>query len=182
MATKQTSKTVELLDDEVLAARLRQARLDCGLTLLAVQDLTGGTVRASALSAYELGDTRVPAHRLAVLARLYEVSVEDLLSPKGGGVAAPVRRVPPRPANKVVHFDLNQLAKTKSPEAEVTVRFVTAIRRKRSASAGRYFAMRSGDFEAIAICMDISVEELLAALQRANVFRPPRGRPLGRRV
>ena len=100
MTTKRTPKSDQPSDPEVLGARLRQARLERNLSLLEVESLTEGLVKAATLSAYELGDTTVPSLRLAQLAHLYEVSILDLLPPIGEE-PVPVREGPPPPAGSV---------------------------------------------------------------------------------
>ncbi len=182
MPTKRTSKSEQRSDAELLAARLRQARLDRGLTLLGVQDLTQGTVRAASLSAYELGDVSIPALRLALLARLYEVPIESFFASSVGGVPAPAHPVPLLSVGQVVHIDLVLLAKAKSQEAKMVAHLVDWIKPRRSASAGRYFAMRRDDLSGAAASNGRDVEDIIASLQKEDVLRRPRGRPLGRRI
>lgn len=181
MATKRASRSQQLSGTELLGARLRQARVDRNLSLQDVEALTQGTLRAATLSAYELGDSNIRAVRLALLADLYEVSADDLLSSTAGEELARNRRQdPPPPVGQLAHIDLTQLAKAKGEEAKMVTLMVASIRLRRGASAGRYFAMRNDDLLAIATLMERDVEDLLASLQKAGVLRRPRGRPFGR--
>ena len=79
MTTKRAPKIKEPTDAQLLGSRLRQARLDRALSLQDVESHTKGAVKAATLSTYELGDTNIPAVRLAPLAELYGVSLDDLL-------------------------------------------------------------------------------------------------------
>ena len=62
----------------------------------------------------------------------------------------------------------------------MVAKLVKWVRDQRSASAGRYFAMRGDDLTAAAASNGRDVEDVIASLQKAGVLRRPRGRPLGR--
>lgn len=76
-ARSSTSLSVNLR----LGQRLRQLRDGRGLTLHEVEDLVGGEIPASTLSAYERGIRSISALRLARLAGVYETTVEDIVEP-----------------------------------------------------------------------------------------------------
>jgi len=181
MTTKRAPKAKHTTDSERLGSRLRQARLDRALSLQDVESLTQGTIKAATLSAYELGDTNIPAVRLAPLAELYEVSVDDLLSSTAAEGPSPLTEEPVHAVGPLVHIDLTQLEKATGRDVEMVAQLVDSIRVRRSASSGRYFAMRSDDLIAAAAVIGRQLDEVLVSLQTAGVLRRPRGRPLGRR-
>jgi transcriptional regulator with XRE-family HTH domain len=183
MTTKRAPKIKQMLDSELLGSRLRQARLDRGLSLQDVESLTEGGVKAATLSTYELGDTNIPALRLALLAELYEVSVDDVLSSGGADSPSWVNEEPVHAVGTLVHIDLSELGKAKkgSPDIEMVTKLVNSIRSRRSASSGRYFAVRNDDLIVAAAGIGRELDQVLTSLQTAGVLRRPRGRPLGRR-
>ncbi|MGA2306755.1 MAG: helix-turn-helix transcriptional regulator [Acidimicrobiales bacterium] len=181
MTTKRPPKTQHIPDAQLLGARLRQARLDSALSLQEVETLTQGAVKAATLSTYELGDTNIPAVRLLPLAELYAVSVDELLSSSGSEGPSRPTEEPVHAVGQLVRIDLTQLEKAKGRDVELVAQLVESIRVRRSASSGRYFAMRSDDLIAAAAVIGHELDEILVSLQTAGVLRRPRGRPLGRR-
>ncbi len=167
---------------EVLGARLRQARLDRRLSLHEVEERSNGAIKATTLSAYELGDSNIPAVRLGQLADVYELSVDTLLASAEPNAAAPAEPAVAQPAANKVHLDLIQLerAKGKDRDVEMVSQLVDSIQSRRGARPNRYFAMRSDDLSTAAAVIGRPVEAVLAALQSEGVLRRPRGRPLGR--
>ena len=69
-----------------LGARLRQARVNKGLSLSAAEGASGGEFKASALGCYERGERSLTAFRLHRLAQLYDVSGRELLEGDGAGI------------------------------------------------------------------------------------------------
>ena len=161
---------------QLLGARLRQARLGRGLTLHEVESLTGGAIKAAVLSAYELGDKSISALRLGQLAELYRVSPAELIPSTTSDEAAPPDE-PGRAVASEVHLDLGKLAGAKGRDVELVRRLVDSIGHRRSTRAGRYFAVRHDDLEAMAAVMGRSVEQIVASLDGAGVLRRPPGRP-----
>jgi transcriptional regulator with XRE-family HTH domain len=175
-------KTPVVNAPEVLGGRLRQVRLDRQLSLQEVEGLSGGTIRTPTLSAYELGDSNIPALRLGQLAALYEVSVDDLLRPADSAEPVPAepQMTATAPGGSFVHIDLTQLERARSKDAEMVAQLVDSIQTRRSTRSSRYFAMRGDDLIAAAALIGRPVDAVLASLQSEGVLRRPRGRPLGR--
>ena len=67
---------------EIFAAKLKQARKDAGYTQEQVAELTG--IKRSTIASYEIGRTEPDLETLAKLADFYVVSIDWLLSTKGG--------------------------------------------------------------------------------------------------
>jgi transcriptional regulator with XRE-family HTH domain len=64
---------------QALGANLRRARARSGLSLGAVEKLSGGAFKGVAVGSWERGDRAAPVSRLAQLARFYGVTVADIL-------------------------------------------------------------------------------------------------------
>jgi chemosensory pili system protein ChpA (sensor histidine kinase/response regulator) len=62
-----------------IGQRLRKARLDRGLSLIAAERASDGEFKGSALGCYERGERSITAFRLRRLAALYGISCVDLL-------------------------------------------------------------------------------------------------------
>lgn len=62
-----------------IGARLRQARIDAGMSVYKVGDVGLPGLKRSIISAYERGERPITAARLVRLARLYGVSAGSLL-------------------------------------------------------------------------------------------------------
>ena len=65
-----------------LGGRLRAARRRRGLSLTEVEAISGQEFKASVLGAYERGERSLSVHRLARLARLYELPMHQLIPPE----------------------------------------------------------------------------------------------------
>lgn len=86
--SKEESKKEEALFREELAKRLRTARMKRGWTIYDVQRYIG--VPSSTIAMYERAEVDMPARTAALLARLYNVSADWLLT--GRDTAENVRR------------------------------------------------------------------------------------------
>jgi two-component system alkaline phosphatase synthesis response regulator PhoP len=84
--------------NQEVGRRLRTVRKARGLSLVAVEEATGGEFKPSALGSYERGDRGLSVYRLSRLLGLYgvtpdEVLVEEGAAPAAGtSIAAPGRR------------------------------------------------------------------------------------------
>lgn len=66
---------------EMLAQKLKKARLDAGYTQQQIEDIT--KIKRSVLSRYETGSLEPNVEVIGTLADFYEVSVDWLLGTKG---------------------------------------------------------------------------------------------------
>jgi transcriptional regulator with XRE-family HTH domain len=181
MTPRRVRNTSQPSGSELLGSRLRKARVNRGLSLQDVESLTGGSIKAATLSAYELGDSNIPALRLGQLAEFYDESVDDFLSSTGEALPVQREQEPVTPVGNLVHIDLTLLADAKGPDAKMVAQLVESIQTRRSTKSGRYFAMRNDDLIAASAVIGREVDEVLTSLRSAGILRRPRGRPLGRR-
>lgn len=103
--TSDDRHPVEQAFSRELGARLRQARVDKGLSLAAAEASSNGEFKASALGCYERGERSLTAFRLHRLAQLYGVSCTALLEGEdetrpdhGDAPAPPVTEIPVSPS------------------------------------------------------------------------------------
>jgi transcriptional regulator with XRE-family HTH domain len=136
--------------------RLRNLRKQRGLSLLAVEEISGREFKASVLGAYERGERVISVLRLQRLAQLYRVPVDQLLPRTAlAGAAAGVAGLAPPPStepSQPVRIDLSRLndpAQSPSPEKEVIRRYVNMLQMQRSESSGRVLAIRGEDVRAL---------------------------------
>jgi transcriptional regulator with XRE-family HTH domain len=102
-----------------LGGRLRSARRRRGLSLTEVEVRSNQEFKASVLGAYERGERSLSVHRLARLARFYELPVHQLIPPddqpeEEADTEAPVRTI-----------DLERL--TEEGEGAIVDRFLASI-------------------------------------------------------
>jgi transcriptional regulator with XRE-family HTH domain len=130
--------------------RLRRLRHQRGLSLLAVEEVTGREFKTSVLGAYERGERIISVLRLQRLAAVYRVPVDQLL-PRPAGSAVSVDGAgdffsPRRPLT----IDLRALDAADSVEAQVLRRYVSSIRSQRSLTDSGSMAIRTDDLGVIA--------------------------------
>jgi transcriptional regulator with XRE-family HTH domain len=147
-----------------VGARLRVVRNQLGLSLQAVEATSNQEFKASVLGAYERGERAVSVSRLQRLAKLYGISVDQLLphetdatrwwmSKDADATGAPP---PGRPAaqpwqnSDTVTIDLTRLRDVSGPERDLIRRFVSMIQVQRQDFNGQLITIRSSDVRAIA--------------------------------
>lgn len=136
---------------KVVGARLRALRKRRRLSLQAVEEQSGGHLRAVVVGSYERGDRAASVRRLAELADFYGVPVDALVSDGGGGRGASKE-------GKVV-LDLEAL-RSAPPEAEKLVKFVSSIQHRRGDFGSRVLTIRAEDIRLAALLYEISPGEL----------------------
>jgi len=147
-----------------VGARLRVVRNQLGLSLQAVEATSNQEFKASVLGAYERGERAVSVSRLQRLAKLYGVSVDQLLpnetdatrwwmskDAEGSGAAPPERpAAQPWQNSDTVTIDLTRLRDVSGPERDLIRRFVSMIQVQRQDFNGQLITIRSSDVRAIA--------------------------------
>ena len=147
-----------------VGARLRVVRNQLGLSLQAVEATSSQEFKASVLGAYERGERAVSVSRLQRLAKLYGVSVDQLLPHESDATRwwmskdaeAPGASSPERPAaqpwqnSDTVTIDLTRLRDVSGPERDLIRRFVSMIQVQRQDFNGQLITIRSSDVRAIA--------------------------------
>ncbi len=134
-------ETVAHHDDDSVGARLRAFRRGRGLTLKDVEERSGAEFRQSVLGAYERGARTMSLPRLARLATVYGVTVDDLLgAPKSVAEAK-------APAGLVV--DLSALSAARGRDADAVRRYVTSLLRLRQGPQPAVIVLRGEDARTI---------------------------------
>ena len=157
-----------------VGARLRTVRHQIGLSLQAVESMSAQEFKASVLGAYERGERAISVARLQRLAKLYQVSVDQLLpseehatrwwvTPPPDGQQAPAAAAPaaqPWETHEVFTIDLARLKETSGPERDVLRRFVNMIQVQRQDFNGQVLTLRAGDARAIACLFGVTPDAM----------------------
>ena len=136
--------------------RLRQLRLEQGMTLQAVEEKSRGRWKAVVVGSYERGDRSVTVQKLAELAEFYGVPVSELLP----GDAAPTPLVP---APKLV-IDLERMSQLPKDKVGPLARYVATIQSQRGDYNGRVLSVRHEDLRSLAVIYDKSPADLTEEL------------------
>ena len=161
-----------------VGSRLRTVRHQIGLSLQAVESMSGQEFKASVLGAYERGERAISVARLQRLAKLYQVSVDQLLpseedptrwwvGPPAEGQGVPTQVTPvvqPWEMHAAFTIDLARLKETSGPERDVLRRFVNMIQVQRQDFNGHVLTLRAGDARAIACLFGVTPDALAKRL------------------
>lgn len=128
---------------KVVGARLRALRKRRRLSLQAVEEKSGGRLRAVVVGSYERGDRVASIRRLAELAEFYDVPVDSLVSDTSGGR-------PVTSGDGKVVLDLDALREA-PVESERLAGFVASIQRQRNDYASRTITIRAEDVSLAAL-------------------------------
>jgi transcriptional regulator with XRE-family HTH domain len=148
---------------KVVGARLRALRKRRRLSLQAVEEKSGGRLRAVVVGSYERGDRVASIRRIAELAEFYGVPVDSLVS-DGTGTRASSQE------GKVV-LDLDAL-RVAPPEAERLAGFVASIQRQRNDFTSNTLTIRSEDIALAALLYEIPPAQLRERLVTWGVLAP----------
>jgi transcriptional regulator with XRE-family HTH domain len=169
-----------------VGARLRVVRHQIGLSLQAVEATSREEFKASVLGAYERGERAISVSRLQRLAKLYGVSVDQLLpqdsdatrwwaSEEGGAVGEHGRARPainPWQINEPVTIDLTRLREVSGPERDLLRRFVSMIQVQRQDFNGHLITIRRSDVRAIACLFGMTPDAMGRRLDELNLRVP----------
>jgi transcriptional regulator with XRE-family HTH domain len=145
--------------DEV-GGRLRELRLERGMSLQDVERRSEGRWKAAVVGSYERGDRTISASRLVALAEFYGVRAVDVLPDAAGGAD--------RSTSGIV-LDLERLEQVGDRWGALR-RYCAAIQRERGDWGRRVLSLRADDLRAIASVEDLTVDELLTELAAAEVY------------
>jgi hypothetical protein len=126
------------------------------------------------LGAYERGYHAITAVRLARLARLYDVSVEELLSPgdeRWGEPAEPLTK------ERTIRFDVAKLGRVRRREAKAVARLAVAIQERRHRRVTDAIELRHDDLATVAASFGLDIRSLVDVVRRTDALRRPQGRP-----
>jgi transcriptional regulator with XRE-family HTH domain len=138
-----------------LGERLRNIRVQKGMSLQDVQQSSRGKWKAAVVGAYERGDRNVTVARLSELAAFYGVPVSEILP----GDDNPVAPGQPEGRRRVV-LDLEGLDKVPESDRDPLARFTHAIQIQRGDYNGRVLTIREDDLMALALLYQTSAAEL----------------------
>lgn len=147
---------------EMLGERLRNIRLQKGLSLHDVETRSSKEFKASVLGAYERGERSLSVPRLHRIARFYEVPVDQLL-PRDPDSEESIPEAPASLPEKI-RIDLQRLTGTDTPESSVLGRYLNVLQMRRGDFNGKVFTIRQDDLRAIASVLELSPEQLFAKI------------------
>lgn len=143
---------------KALGERLRNIRLQKGMSLQDVQQASGGKWKAAVVGAYERGDRNVTVARLSELADFYGVPVSEILPEEAQGHPSPGN------GRRRVVLDLESLPKVPESERDPLARFTSAIQVKRGDFNGRVLTIREDDLMALSLLYQTTADDLARRL------------------
>ncbi len=153
---------------EQVGERLRNIRLQKGLSLHDVEERSSKEFKASVLGAYERGERSISVPRLQRLAMFYGVPVDHLL-PR---IAAEAAEGAAAAAEEAVCIDLEALEARREPEARTLGRYLSLIQQQRGDFNGKVLTIRRDDVRVLAAILDQSPGSLVARLSDLGLRRP----------
>ena len=171
---KKPHKSVPVPDeDDALSAeynvrvgeRLRAIRRQKKLSLQEVEAISHEEFKASVLGAYERGERSISLPRLRRLADFYDVPIEQLL-PKE------VELADGRSAStsSKLAIDLVKLATIDGPGFATLSRYLSMIQVQRGDFNGKVLTVRADDVRAIAVMLDVAIDDVRAYLEEIGVL------------
>jgi transcriptional regulator with XRE-family HTH domain len=158
---------------EQVGERLRNIRLQKGLSLHDVEERSGKEFKASVLGAYERGERSISVPRLQRLAIFYGVPVDHLL-PRLGPEATEAAAAAGA-SDETVCIDLEALEARSEPEARTLNRYLTLIQTQRGDFNGKVLTIRRDDVRVLAAILDQSPGGLIERLDDLGLRRPSFG-------
>jgi transcriptional regulator with XRE-family HTH domain len=154
---------------EQVGERLRNIRLQKGLSLHDVEERSVKEFKASVLGAYERGERSISVPRLQRLAIFYGVPVDHLLprlaaEPTDGAGATGTEETP-------LCIDLEALEARREPEARTLGRYLSLIQMQRGDFNGKVLTIRRDDLRVLAAILDQSPGGLVARLTDLGLRR-----------
>ncbi len=147
--------------------RLRNVRLQKGLSLHEVEMSSDQEFKASVLGAYERGERAISVPRLHRLARFYGVPVDQLLPRDSEDEPVPDSSGGPSPQR--VRINLQRLGEVEGPEKAALARYCNLVQVQRGDFNGRILTIRGDDLRAIASALDLSPETLFDKIDRLGL-------------
>jgi transcriptional regulator with XRE-family HTH domain len=158
---------------EQVGERLRNIRLQKGLSLHDVEERSGKEFKASVLGAYERGERSISVPRLQRLASFYGVPVDHLLPRLGPEAAHEAAAV--GAADETVCIDLEALEGRTEPEARTLSRYLALLQSQRGDFNGKVLTIRRDDVRVLAAILDQSPGGLIERLDDLGLRRPSFG-------
>lgn len=144
---------------EDVGARLRDLRVQRGLSLQDVERGSDGRWKAAVIGSYERGDRNISAARLCELAEFYGVAPGDIVP---GGAPRPPDR------SQGIVLDLERLSDGERWRG--VRRYCESIQRQRGDYNRQLLSVRGDDLRALAVILDVDEEDLVDELRNAGVL------------
>lgn len=149
----------------MVGERLRNIRLQKGLSLHDVQSASKMEFKASVLGAYERGERSISVPRLERLARLYQVPVDHLLPRTDGSDEG----IPLEMSLEKLKIDLRRLERSDDPDGVVLQRYLNLVQIRRNDFNGKVLTIRSDDLRVLASVLDLSLDDLAQRIEELGV-------------
>lgn len=171
---KKPHKSVQVADEDDAASaeynvhvgeRLRAIRRQKKLSLQEVEAVSHEEFKASVLGAYERGERSISLPRLRRLADFYDVPIEQLL-PK----EAQLTDGRSATASTKLAIDLVKLATIDGTGFATLSRYLSMIQVQRGDFNGKVLTVRADDVRAIAVMLDVAIDDVRAHLEEIGVL------------
>ena len=171
MSTSENESLDELSFARLVGERLRQIRQQKKMTLSDVESATNQEFKASVMGAYERGERMISVPRLERLANFYGVTVDQLL-PRDKQREGDTQSQSAAPTK--LRIDVAKLSLREGKEFKMLERLLRMIQVQRQDFNGKVITVRAHDTRAIAVMLDVAVDDVGAKLAELDLlFVPP---------
>jgi transcriptional regulator with XRE-family HTH domain len=171
MSTSENESLDELSYARLVGERLRQIRQQKKLSLSDVESATNQEFKASVMGAYERGERMISVPRLERLANFYGVTVDQLL-PRDKQREGDTQSQSAAPTK--LRIDVAKLSLREGKEFKMLERLLRMIQVQRQDFNGKVITVRAHDTRAIAVMLDVAVDDVGAKLADLDLlFVPP---------
>jgi len=171
MSTSENESLDELSYARLVGERLRQIRQQKKLSLSEVESATNQEFKASVMGAYERGERMISVPRLERLAHFYGVTVDQLL-PRDEQREGDTQTNSAAPTK--LRIDVAKLTLRDAKEFKMLERLLRMIQVQRQDFNGKVITVRAHDTRAIAVILDVAVDDVGAKLAELDLlFVPP---------
>jgi len=171
MSTSENESLDELSYARLVGERLRQIRQQKKLSLSDVESATNQEFKASVMGAYERGERMISVPRLERLANFYGVTVDQLL-PRDKQREGDTQSQSAAPTK--LRIDVAKLSLREGKEFKMLERLLRMIQVQRQDFNGKVITVRAHDTRAIAVMLDVAVDDVGAKLAELDLlFVPP---------
>ena len=171
MSASENDSLDELSYARLVGERLRQIRQQKKLSLSEVESATNQEFKASVMGAYERGERMISVPRLERLANFYGVTVDQLL-PRDKQREGDTQSQSAAPT--MLSIDVEKLSLRDGKEFKMLERLLRMIQVQRQDFNGKVITVRAHDTRAIAVMLDVAVDDVGAKLAELDLlFVPP---------
>ena len=171
MSKSENDSLDELSYARLVGERLRQIRQQKKLSLSEVENSTNQEFKASVMGAYERGERMISVPRLERLANFYGVTVDQLL-PRDKQREGDTQSQSAAPTK--LRIDVAKLSLRDGKEFKMLERLLRMIQVQRQDFNGKVITVRAHDTRAIAVMLDVAVDDVGAKLAELDLlFVPP---------